>query len=225
MEQLLYKEEIESTIANSIEIANNRKYLIPSNKKVALFLVISELVEALEAHRKGHYGKLLNFRDVIDENKYFNYKTKTINSEGEEVVEEYNYYGVVLPEMRDDYWIAAYEHFIKHSFESEIAGALVRFLHFCGLLGLEIAIVEQSFDLIRYGNFASYAFDITRHFMKLEELINEGSVYKSGAQASMIVAYILGIKTTELERQEIWDYVSLDLEYFSKRNLKDGKSY
>ena len=88
---------------------------IDPNKNIGelLMLIISELGEALEAHRCNRFAKLDSFENCKKSNDIFN-KDKPF------------------------YIINSFERLIKNTFEDEIADVFIRLFDLCGYLGIEI---------------------------------------------------------------------------------------
>jgi NTP pyrophosphatase (non-canonical NTP hydrolase) len=89
------------------------------NKGELLMLTVSELSEALEALRKGHYAD----KSIADEL----YRDIEIH----QFDDEFN--------IMDGPWKASFEANIKSSFEDELADVAIRLFDLCGGLGVDLA--------------------------------------------------------------------------------------
>lgn len=86
-----------------------------------LMLVVSELGEAMEAHRKGHFAKLEHFENNIS-------KSRIINKDP-------NYEGDITPERAYE---AHFSTLMKDTFEDEIADSIIRLLDLSHGLNIDI---------------------------------------------------------------------------------------
>lgn len=96
-----------------------------------LMLVVSELGEAIEAHRKGKFADVKNFEDVLD-------KSRIINNDP-------TYTGLVTPESA---YAAHFKRYMKDTFEDEIADAIIRLLDLSA--GLSIDLEKHINAKVRY---------------------------------------------------------------------------
>lgn len=87
----------------------NGKGKAPKNIGELLMLVVSELGEALEAHRKGSLGGHACLIDMFDEN-----------------------------EKDQNKWNENFRELIKDSLEDELADAVIRIADMCGYLGIDL---------------------------------------------------------------------------------------
>lgn len=88
------------------------------NKGELLMLIVSELAEALEALRKGHYAD----KSISDE-LYRDIEVHRFD-------DEFN--------IMDGSWKAGFEANIKSSFEDELADVAIRLFDLCGGLGVDL---------------------------------------------------------------------------------------
>lgn len=104
-------------LAKQIYEANKEKGfdVAKENKGQTLMLIVSELSEALEALRKNHHARLLDFKSsiLVDESA----------PDSQEQIDAYMKY---------------FTAYIKDSFEDELADALIRILDLCGGLNIDI---------------------------------------------------------------------------------------
>jgi len=82
-----------------------------------LALVHSEVSEALEAHRKGHFAGLARYRD--------------------DLLEAADIEGLTMQES-DIAFKESFEKYVKNSFEDEIADVIIRCLDLCGFMDIDI---------------------------------------------------------------------------------------
>lgn len=103
-------------LSEEIFMDNNAKGFWPisprdRNVGEALMLIVSELGEAIEAHRKGRFSTAEEFNN-------------SLNSSGKNHIDSLYSYN--------------FESYIKDSFEDEMADAVIRILDFCGGFGIDI---------------------------------------------------------------------------------------
>ena len=76
-----------------------------------LMLIVSELGECLEAHRKGRHAKLADYEALLHSEDH---------------------------KDKPEYRIAVFKNQIKDTFEDELADAVIRIFDMCGGLGIDI---------------------------------------------------------------------------------------
>src|SRR5574343_116152 len=86
-----------------------------------LMLVVSELGEAMEAHRKGRFAEVSNFDEALS-------KSRIINKDP-------TYTGTITPESA---YAAHFKSWMKDTFEDEIADAVIRLLDLSAGLGIDL---------------------------------------------------------------------------------------
>lgn len=119
-----------------IHEANKQKGFYDNPREVGtlLMLVVSELSEALEAHRKKTREKV-DFR-------YFNIRLKELkdslalpfNSD----ISSVDALDSIQTKIDNEAYSTCFECYIKDSFEDEIADAMIRLLDLCGYLNINI---------------------------------------------------------------------------------------
>lgn len=123
-------------------------------------LVISELMEAVEADRKDSHAKVERYNNSIDKDKY----TESINMFGE------NFYEGILK--------GAFQSFIKDTVEDELADAFIRLLHLSGLRNISCGEsgVTPLYMTNTYSCFTEWVYDVTRDLMDsdIEEAVING---------------------------------------------------
>lgn len=121
------------------------------DSKHYICLVISELMEAVEADRKNKHANLGMFysyidRDILKDN---------IQRFGEDF-----YKGI---------WKGAFQTYIKDTVEDELADAFIRLLHLAGLLEVRGVYKDYNINLDpiipykeRYNNFTEWVYDVVK---------------------------------------------------------------
>ena len=116
---------------------------INPNKNIGelLMLIISELGEALEAHRCGRFvAKHTDMLEWIDETS-----------------------------LDNDHWIKLFEINIKNTFEDELADVFIRLFDLCGYLGIEPKIVHFSVIDESVTNMGEMLFCVTKEIVKISD--------------------------------------------------------
>lgn len=136
----------------ALEIAANKGWNNKGNSKHYVCLVISELMEAVEADRKNNHANLGMFYSYID---------RDILRDNIERFGEDFYQGI---------WKGAFQTYIKDTVEDELADAFIRLLHLAGLWevwGVYKAYDISNIDLIiphkeKYNSFTEWVYDVVK---------------------------------------------------------------
>lgn len=123
-------------------------------------LVISELMEAVEADRKDSHAKIEMYKDSINKDKC----SESIRVFGEE------FYDGILR--------GAFQSFIKDTVEDELADAFIRLLHLAGLrnIFLDEDEITPIYMTNTHYSFTEWVYDVTRDLMNsdIEEAVING---------------------------------------------------
>lgn len=130
----------------ALEIATKKGWNQYSTKHY-ICLVISELMEAVEADRKNEHANLLKFYDSIRRDKF------------DGSIERFS------EDFYTDIWKGGFRTFIKDTVEDELADAFIRLLHLAGLRKLDWS--ESGITLfynpnVYYGTFTEWVFEVVK---------------------------------------------------------------
>lgn len=138
--------DLEKFKNRALEIATKKGWNQGSTKHY-ICLVISELMEAVEADRKNKHADLLKFYDNIRRDKF----EGSIERFGED--------------FYTDIWKEGFRTFIKDTVEDELADAFIRLLHLAGLRKLDLSESEITIlygPNIQYNTFTEWVFEVVR---------------------------------------------------------------
>lgn len=162
-----------------------------------LCLVVSELMEAVEADRKGCRADMEHYVDILGSPAHKN-------------------------GISDDDWFHLFQHTIKDSVEDELADAIIRLLDTAG--ALDLVLYTYSEDSYEYddlkeefenGLFTESILIIIRRMLN--------SPLSLGLVVSCTIFYIEIL--CEVMNIDLWKHVELKLKYNSLRPYKHGKKY
>ena len=167
-----------------------------NSKEHMLCLVISELMEAVEADRKGRKADLEHYADILSSPRHK--------------------YGI-----NNDDWFHLFQHTIKDTVEDELADAVIRLLDTAGALGarvgnrctgyLDAHILVEDVKESTFTENVFYIVYIICYYMEHEDLYE-------------IAIYSIN-KLCESMNIDLWQQVELKLKYNSLRPYKHGKKY
>lgn len=134
--------DINQLKAKALEIATKKGWNKGSNKHY-ICLVISELMEAVEADRKNKHANLGMFYSYINPNLC---KESLIDSEAFKI-EVYKY---------------GFETYIKDTVEDELADAFIRLLHLAGLFNIDLGKcgITPYYTNSNYKGFTEWVYDV-----------------------------------------------------------------
>lgn len=164
-----------------------------------LCLVISELMEAVEADRKGRFAKVpVDKKDTIFDERTFHYQNK--------------------------YFAENFEAYIKDCVEDELADAAIRLLDLCGLRKIDI---EDFTEEMLYGaeescndeTFTESIYAISTIPIRYEYEYG----YPLGGQLNSMLLAIFGL-AKHLDIDLIW-HINQKMRYNDLRENKHGKKY
>lgn len=165
------------------------------NKGERVMLIITELAEAVEAHRKGK--------------QYINNPVSLAFLDGSIVSEN----PVLL-------WVSEFKEAVKDTVEDEIADAVIRILDYTG--GFDIPIIERDYRKVSTGNFAHDILRIT--YYCIDVLYCENGMFEYSVRDwGYVLASI--IKFCEWYKIDLMQHVQWKLKYNSTRSYKHGKKY
>lgn len=145
--------DINQLKAKALEIATKKGWNKGSNKHY-ICLVISELMEAVEADRKNQHANLGMFYNYIDRDRL----KDNIERFGED--------------FYDGLWKGAFQTYIKDTVEDELADAFIRLLHLAGLR--EVWGIGSKNDIIlyriyaEYNSFTEWVYDVVKALLSVE---------------------------------------------------------
>lgn len=161
-----------------------------------LMLVITELSEAVEAHRKRRHADRETYHKVL---------TDPTCEEAEELRS--------LCSEDKPLWVVAFECYIKDSVADELADAYIRLLDFAEALRL---------PLINSGTFEFYIEKTLTEqiFLAVQQVSHEGAMQRNPAMPLMIVEAIAKAYDIDL----LW-HITEKMRYNETRPAKHGKEY
>lgn len=113
-----------------------------SSNKHYICLVISELMEAVEADREGLHTDLVTFKYIIEDD------LRERHLSGKEYEESF---------------INNFETFVKDRFEDELADAFIRLLHLAGLNDIDLGKkITSVYKVNTYNIFTEWVYDVTQ---------------------------------------------------------------
>ena len=170
---------------------------LDENKGERVMLIITELAEAVEAHRKNNlYALNVHQRNIVD---YLNGSTVSDN-----------------PGLS---WEAIFKRNVKDTVEDEIADAVIRILDYTG--GFNIELRDSEYRRESTGNFAYDVLKLTNlcHSAFLTDTCGQSV----GKDWSYVIAAI--IKFCEWYNIDLMQHVQWKLKYNATREHKHGKKY
>ena len=169
----------------------------PQNKSERVMLMITELSEAVEAHRK---------------NKRFD--PSGLYSENRKILET----KIDAPEYLIS-WKEIFTGWVKDTVEDEIADAVIRILDYCG--GFNIQIIPRDYRKVSTGNFAEDILVITEN--TLFALKQEGNKPYSLVDWGYTLMNI--IKFCEWYGIDLLQHIDWKVKFNSTRPYKHNKAY
>lgn len=173
------------------------------NRGKKVMLMITELSEAVEAHRIGKYADVENFKNILS-------KSRIINKDP-------GYTGEITPESA---YVSHFKHNIKNSVEDEIADTVIRILDYCS--GLNVPIIERWYRKEMTGDF-------TTDILVICDLCIKAYDFKEKGNPKGIVdfGYVLAalVKLAEFYKIDLMQHIEWKLRYNATRGYKHGKSY
>lgn len=169
------------------------------NKDEAVMLMITELSEAVEAHRKNHHYDKTNVHPTYEVWREMCHGT----------VSEYN-------QDAKQHFIA----YVKDTVEDEIADTVIRILDFTG--GFNIDIIERDYRKKSKGNFAADVLTLCKLCIKAGQDKEVGEPY-----TTLDWGYVLSaiIKFCEWYNIDLMQHIDWKLSYNASRPYKHGKKY
>lgn len=178
------------------------------DKDERIMLIITELSEAVDAHRVNKFYN--NENDFIFSEKY----QCTCNKDNENAERVANLTDKNKCPIKPYLYPLLFEKFVKDTVEDEIADATIRILDYCG--GFKVEVFERDFRKVSTGNFAADVLYIT----KLVCRAGEGSAH---CDFGYVLAAI--IKFCEWYQIDLLKHVEAKFIYNKTRAYKHGKEY
>lgn len=141
----------------ALDIATKKGWNNGNSSKHYICLVISELMEAVEADRKNQHADLYKFMNYINSDRF----KSSINRW------DVNF--------QNDLWKGAFHSFIKDTVEDELADAFIRLLHLAGLW--EVWGVYKTYDINinpiipykeQYKCFTEWVYDVVKSLFEYD---------------------------------------------------------
>lgn len=167
------------------------------NKNIGelLMLIVSELGEALEAHRSGRFADWEAFTASKGQDNYFDF------SEPDNIMD--------------------FEILIKDTFEDEIADVFIRLFNLCGYLGIEIDSIpdweNNPFDI---DNVGSQLFYIDKKLHKIEDSFGTSDETYRIKQTLYALDYFSTLHNIPIEK-----HITAKMAYNKTREKRHGKRY
>lgn len=162
-----------------------------------LCLVISELMEAVEADRKGCRADMEHYVDILGSPAHKN-------------------------GISDDDWFHLFQHTIKDSVEDELADAVIRLLDTAGALDVVIDedFIKKCFNApnSEWLNLSSF----TEKMFTLCGVLFESEMDSTRCITNTISALLIICKNIGVD---IWTHIDMKLRYNGLRPYKHGKKY
>ena len=185
-------------LAQQIYEANKAKgfHEVKHSSEHMLCLVISELMEAVEADRKNRKADLKTFEEFM---------------------------GGVKDKHYDIMYAKCFKEFIKDAVEDELADAVIRLLDTAGALEMRLEKIDKdnNFDYLatkdgfKKHSFTENVFHIVDRYFRSSENVNY--------RLSRMIFHIEIL--CEVLNIDLWKHVELKLKYNSLRPYKHGKKY
>ena len=204
----------------SVEIHQNAKAkgFWDSQRNVGelFMLIVSELGEALEAHRKGRFANIKEFNERIS-------KSKIINNHA--------YAGTVAP---DRTYAANFRSCIKDTFEDEIADTVIRILDYVGWRGdlkIDLYYYKSSVDMHLFSkNIGEILIEITFEVCNASQYARMHTLgltkrYVTSLEEKINAALIMLVKLSEQCGFDLSRHIEAKMKYNSTRERLHGKSY
>lgn len=161
-------------------------------------LVISELMEAVEADRKNSNADLKTFEELMNG------------------VEDEHY---------DTMFVKNFKEFIKDTKSDELADAVIRLLDTARSLGLEFKL-EDLDDLAKgFNKDKASTMSLTEYVYLIMFVLIEEPYKHESVDQSITYSLALIVGYCNMLNIDIWKHVELKLKYNSLRPYKHGKSY
>lgn len=168
------------------------------NREEKTMLMITELSEAVESHRKHKRCTIVNTEEM-----WLNAHRDTVLEGGEKVE-----------------WKHWFEQFIKDTVEDEIADVTIRILDYVG--GFNLKLITREYRKQSKGNFASDVLTLTKLCIKANEGYNEDEFSSHIDWGYVITAIIEFCKWYNID---LMQHIEWKLKYNSTRPYKHGKKY
>jgi hypothetical protein len=168
---------------------------VDENKGERVMLIITELAEVVEAHRKGntisvYYPTWVNVLDVLDDHI----------------------------EVTPNFWKVVFVSQVKDTLQDEIADVVIRILDYTG--GFNIEIRESTYCKESTGNFAHDVLQLTHYCMAA---YHSDIKEFTGKDWNYVLAAI--IRFCEWYNINLIQHITWKLHYNSTRPYKHGKKY
>ena len=194
------QEKIKELIATSHNAAKAKGFWdTERNQDEAFALILSEMFEAFEAHRKGKFTNLQKFQIHLQHPIEL--------GGGDDVVIDFK---------------NSFEVHIKDSFEDEIADALIRLFDYCAGFNIDLSYSDLGMERVIAENFGQTLLNIV--FMTSNAYINANSLQDRPAIAANNLYYFLML-IVEKYSIDIQTHIELKLKYNATRGYKHGKQY
>ena len=187
-------------LAKEIYEANKAKgfHEVKHSKEHMLCLVVSELMEAVEADRKGRRADLKAFYNNGASERY----------------------------LHNENYSEAFQLYIKDSVEDELSDAVVRLLDTAVALGVSINIEDVNELIEDFDKDKVIAMKFTECVYAIVfAIVDTPYYYSSNTIQSIIDSLALILAYCNLLDIDLWKHVELKLKYNSSRPYKHGKTY
>lgn len=173
------------------------------SKGEMLMLMVSELGEALEAHRKNRYVDP-EFRGFKPYNEW---RAETLGTEA--------YY--------EDQWCGAFKNCVKDTVEDEMADVVIRILDYIN--GWKISYIEREYRKPSTGNFGHDLLRINHYLLKAfhAHVEPEGTDHTPGQDWGYALASIISF--CQWNNIDILQHVRWKMRFNSNREHMHGKAY